>query len=146
MAGEVGSVSRRKSGREHPVAQRKWPEKSFRRAFQSLISSQIRTVKRQWTKRSMLFSSICLHSGQSPQLYQPRLRNQSVIQSLFWGTSHAWFFILWGAQAIETSLYMLVSIRPKIATYMRKPRNIVHYRLASKLYHLPHAHRGAHFK
>jgi hypothetical protein len=28
-------VSRRKSGREHPVAQRKWPEKSFRRAFQS---------------------------------------------------------------------------------------------------------------
>jgi hypothetical protein len=34
---------------------------------QSRSCSQIRTVKRQWTNRWLLLSSVCLQKGQSPQ-------------------------------------------------------------------------------
>jgi hypothetical protein len=57
----------------------------------------------------LLVSSVCLQSGQSPQLSHPRFLNLSAVQSLFCKASQPWFFALGVAQAFQTILYKLES-------------------------------------
>jgi hypothetical protein len=67
----------------------------------SVSSSQTRMVKRQCTKRWLLFSSVCLQRGQSPQLSHPLLRSLSAVQSLFCKASQAWFLAFGVPQAFQ---------------------------------------------
>jgi hypothetical protein len=79
----------------------------------SCRSSQTLTVKRQWMKRWLLVSSVCLQRGQRPQLSQPRLHNRSAVESLFCNASHAWFLTFGGAHTFQISLFMEDSTRPR---------------------------------
>jgi hypothetical protein len=83
------------------------------RPSQSFRSSQTLTVKRQWTKRWLLLSLVCLHRGQRLQLYQPRLCNRPAVESLFCKACQAWFLTLGGAQAFQISLFMGDLMSPK---------------------------------